>query len=308
MAAPGAPSYAFSALELLLRRRRESGDKLAPGRSCCWTSGRRTPRPRRLQRRGSRRFGDDLHRCSRSCGKSRLAGGSLSQVKMVARGLREQLDLARGSPAEGPGGLPRTWRSAWRPAASPSWPRMASLSQTLEGAGIRLKRTLKRRVDHLLDWHAGPVRRGPFDFIRSMNPIGTTHGRRRPRPSFRPALYRLFQEFAKALGRFVTSEVNITARVLEFVRIQEEWLRQELWPPADARCFSPCRRPWPSITGKSPPGPAGDAAHASRWSCPPTPGTGDAPAAPWPRHRLGALRGRPGCAPARVSWAGPGSP
>ena len=51
-------------------------------------------------------------------------------------------------------------------------------------------------------------------------------------PAFRPVLYQLFQEFAKALAHHVTAEVNIT--LVEFIREQEEWLRQELarlWQP-----------------------------------------------------------------------------
>ena len=51
-------------------------------------------------------------------------------------------------------------------------------------------------------------------------------------PAFRPVLYQLFQEFAKALAHHVTAEVNIA--LVEFIREQEEWLRQELarlWQP-----------------------------------------------------------------------------
>jgi hypothetical protein len=44
--------------------------------------------------------------------------------------------------------------------------------------------------------------------------------------ALRAALYRLFQEFQKALARFVAGEM--TGRILEFVRTQEDWLRQEL--------------------------------------------------------------------------------
>ena len=51
-------------------------------------------------------------------------------------------------------------------------------------------------------------------------------------PACRPGLYRLFQEFAKALAHHVTNESNLA--VVEFIREQEEWLRQELvrlWQP-----------------------------------------------------------------------------
>jgi hypothetical protein len=51
-------------------------------------------------------------------------------------------------------------------------------------------------------------------------------------PAFRPVLYQLFQEFAKAMAHHITNEVNLA--LVEFIRAQEEWLRQELarlWQP-----------------------------------------------------------------------------
>ncbi len=89
------------------------------------------------------------------------------------------------------------------------------------------------RVDSLLDRHSGQVGRGLKEFIRNftprLGPAGPAGSARRP---FRPALYQLFQEFAKALAHHVTAEVNIA--LVEFIRAQEEWLRQELarlWQP-----------------------------------------------------------------------------
>jgi hypothetical protein len=109
---------------------------------------------------------------------------------------------------------------------------MASLSQTLEGAGNRLKKELRRRVDHLLDWHAGLVAVALQEFIGKFQPQWEELTASGTPASFRPALYRMFQEFARGLAQFLTSEVNII--LVEFIRAQEEWLRQELshlWTP-----------------------------------------------------------------------------
>jgi hypothetical protein len=99
-----------------------------------------------------------------------------------------------------------------------------SLSQALAGASERLKAALRQRVGHFLDTSSGQGA-ALFDFILEYEPnwdelvpTGT--------PELRPALYRLYQDFQKALARFVAGEM--TGRVLEFVRTQEEWLRQEL--------------------------------------------------------------------------------
>jgi hypothetical protein len=109
---------------------------------------------------------------------------------------------------------------------------MASLSQTLEGAGSRLKKELRKRVDRQLDWHGGPVGAALKEFIRNFEPRWEELAAAGVPANFRAALYQLFQEFAKALAQFVTSEVNLT--LVEFIRDREEWLRQELshlWTP-----------------------------------------------------------------------------
>ena len=161
----------------------------------------------------------------------RLAGGSLSQVKMVARGLREQLALARDLMKRGLGAI-KDMEARLEARRQPLHGTMASLSQTLEGAGNRLKKELRRRVDHQMDRHAGPVGVALKQFIDSFEPNWEELAVAGTPASFRPALYQMFQEFAKALAHFVTSEINIT--LVEFIRAQEEWLRQELshlWTP-----------------------------------------------------------------------------
>ena len=161
----------------------------------------------------------------------RLAGGSLAQVKMVARGLREQLELTGDLLTRG---LTAIQELETRLAArrQPLHATMATVSQTLEGAGHRLKKTLRSRVDSLLDRHSGRVGKDLSEFIRNFTPDWDQLAPPSVTPAFRPVLYQLFQEFAKALAHHVTAEVNIA--LVEFIREQEEWLRQELarlWQP-----------------------------------------------------------------------------
>jgi len=106
------------------------------------------------------------------------------------------------------------------------------VSQTLEGAGNRLKKTLRSRVDSLLDRHSGQVGKDLDAFIQNFTPDWDQLAPPSVTPAFRPVLYQLFQEFAKALAHHVTAEVNLA--LVEFIRAQEEWLRQELarlWQP-----------------------------------------------------------------------------
>jgi hypothetical protein len=75
-----------------------------------------------------------------------------------------------------------------------------------------------------------------FDFILEYEPDWDELVPTGEAETLRPALYRLFQEFQKALARFVSGEM--TGRALEFVRVQEEWLRQELLATAAPLFFS----------------------------------------------------------------------
>jgi hypothetical protein len=150
---------------------------------------------------------------------------------MVARGMREQLELTQDLLQKGLGAI-QEMEARLEARRQPLKGTMASLSQTLEGAGNRLKKEIRRRVDHQLDWHGGPVGAALREFIQKFEPNWEELTAAGTPAAFRPALYQLFQEFAKNLAHFVTSEVNVT--LVEFIRGQEEWLRQELghlWTP-----------------------------------------------------------------------------
>jgi hypothetical protein len=218
------PLFSLSALELLLRRRLERGETLDPREAALLPVWAADPEAAAFTKEEFQRFSGAFTAGLERLRQERLAGGSLSQVQMVARGLREQMDLALGLSGKDLAAVQTLEESAAkrRPALMAA---RRGLSQALAGAGDRLKKTLKKRVGTFLDTRSGqgaPL----FDFIFEYQPDWETLVPRRRAEALRPALYRLFQEFQQALARFVSGEM--TARVLDFIRIQEEWLRQEL--------------------------------------------------------------------------------
>ena len=223
--------YAFSALKLLLDRRRQRGENPDPRETAFLAVWATDPDAAGFSDKEAARFEADLQPLLQELGSRRLAGGSLAQVRMVARGMREQLQLSRDLWQKGLGAVQEI-EARLEARRQPLQATMASLSQTLEGAGNRLKKELRRRVDHLLDWHAGPVAVALQEFIGKFQPQWEELTASGTPASFRPALYRMFQEFAKGLAQLLTSEVNII--LVEFIRAQEEWLLQELshlWTP-----------------------------------------------------------------------------
>jgi hypothetical protein len=222
--------YAFSALKLLLERRQARGESLDPREAAVLKMWALDPDSAAFSEAEAARFEADLKAALGDLRTRRLAGGSLAQVKMVARGLREQLELTGDLLTRG---LTAIQELETRLAArrQPLHATMAAVNQSLEGSGHRLKKTLRSRVDTLLDRH-GPVGRDLSEFIQNFTPDWDQLAPPSVVPAFRPVLYQLFQEFAKALAHRVTAEVNIT--LVEFIREQEEWLRQELarlWQP-----------------------------------------------------------------------------
>jgi hypothetical protein len=223
--------YAFSALKLLLDRRRQHGENPDPRETAFLAVWATDPDAAEFSDKEAARFDADLQPLLQELRSRRLTGGSLAQVRMVARGMREQLQLSRDLCQKGLGAVQEI-EARLEARRQPLQATMASLSQTLDGAGNRLKKELRRRVDHLLDWHAGPVAVALQEFIGKFQPQWEELTASGTPASFRPALYRMFQEFAKGLAQLLTSEVNII--LVEFIRAQEEWLRQELshlWTP-----------------------------------------------------------------------------
>ena len=223
--------YAFSALKLLLNRRQTRGESLDPREAATLEVWATDPDSAAFADGEAARFEQDLKTALGDLHTRRLAGGSLAQVRMVARGLREQLELTDDLLTRGMDAI-QELEDRLAARRQPLQATLATVSQTLEGAGNRLKKTLRSRVDRLLDRHSGPVGKDLSEFIRNFTPDWDQLAPPSVTPAFRPVLYQLFQEFAKALAHHVTNEVNIA--LVEFIREQEEWLRQELarlWEP-----------------------------------------------------------------------------
>jgi len=217
--------YAFSALKLLLDRRQARGEALDPREAAVLKVWATDPDSAAFADGEAARFETDLKAALGELRTRRLAGGSLAQVRMVARGLREQLELTDDLLTRGLDAI-KDLETRLEARRQPLTATMAMISQTLEGAGHRLKKTLRTRVDKFLDLHAGQVGKELTEFIRNFAPDWDRLAPPSGTPAFRPVLYQLFQDFAKALAGHVTAEVNLT--LVEFIREQEEWLRQEL--------------------------------------------------------------------------------
>jgi hypothetical protein len=223
--------YAFSALKLLLERRQARGEGLDPREAATIKVWALDPDSAAFSDTEAARFEADLKAALGDLRTRRLAGGSLAQVRMVARGLREQLELTQDLLTRGMDAI-KELEARLAARRQPLQATMAAVSQTLEGAGHRLKKTLRSRVDKFLDRHSGPVGKDLSGFIGNFTPDWDQLAPPSVTPAFRPVLYQLFQAFAQALAHHVTNEANLT--LVEFIREQEEWLRQELarlWQP-----------------------------------------------------------------------------
>ena len=223
--------YAFSALKLLLDRRQARGETLDPREAAVFKVWATLPEAAAFSDAETARFEQDLKTALGKLRDRRLAGGSLAQVQMVARGLREQLELTSDLLTRGLDAI-KELEVRLEARRQPLKATMATVSQTLEGAGNRLKKALRSRVDTLLDRHSGQVGKDVHDFIRNFTPDWEQLAPASGTLVFRAVLYQLFQDFAKALAHHVTAETNIA--LVEFIREQEEWLRQELahlWQP-----------------------------------------------------------------------------
>ncbi|HJW88777.1 MAG TPA: hypothetical protein VJ565_04785, partial [Dehalococcoidia bacterium] len=217
--------YAFSALKLLLDRRRSRGEHLdqrETGLLSVWAMDQAAAQ---FSDGEADRFQEDLQEAVQRVQGRRLAGGSLSQVQMVARGLREQLELAQGLLSQDLEALQRV-AGHLQERRQPLESTLAGLDQTLDGAGIHLKKALKNRVNSVMDRRSGKVGSALMGFIRDYEPNWDRLLLPEAPASFRPALYQLFQECVKELAHYVTAETNVS--LVEFIREQEDWLRGEL--------------------------------------------------------------------------------
>ena len=217
--------YAFSALKLLLERRRSRGktlDQREAGLLSVWALDAAAAA---FSEQEAARFQEDLLGAVQRLQSRRLAGGSLSQVQMVARGLKEQLELTLGLLGRDMEAIQKV-EEQLRARRPPLEATLATLDRTLNGAGMHLKKVLKDRVNSVMDRRYGKVGSALTGFIRDYEPNWDRLLLPEAPGSFRPALYQLFQECVKELTHYVTAEANVS--LVEFIREQEDWLRREL--------------------------------------------------------------------------------
>ncbi len=214
---------AFSALQVLLERRREAGG-LAPQEEAFLALVQGDPGKSELSRRGWEEFQGLFRQAVEGVRAGRLAGGALPQVLMVAKGLAEQVDWARRL-LDRDAGAYRELAARLQARRQPLTAVRASLHQTLEGATRHLGAELKHRVDAFLS-EQGSREASLVSFVLTYEPDWERLLADEPAAPLRHQLYRLFQEFQQELLKLAGGEFNL--QVVEFVRRQEEWLRQEL--------------------------------------------------------------------------------
>lgn len=217
------PLTAFSALEVLLKRRQAAASLEADEVALLALWGTE-PAKEALSDAGWQQFISTLQDSLGAVKARRQAGGSLTQARMVAFGLREQVNAALALLRADAGAfreLADKLRSRQQPLASVR----ASLGQALEGAGQQLKKALAKRVGSFLEQQGG---KNGFlaNFVANFEPDWERLLAAGPAEPLRLKLYRLFQEFQQELLKLAGSEFNLQA--VEFVHRQEEWLRAEL--------------------------------------------------------------------------------
>jgi len=183
---------------------------------------------------------------------------------------------------------------------------MATVSQTLEGAGHRLKKTLRSRVDRLLDRHSGQVGRDLSEFIQNfsarLGPAGAADSHAGLPPGPLSAVSR------HSPRRWpTTSPMRPTSTWWNSSGSRKEWLRQEmarLWQPLFLTLQESLALYYREIAD------LGLAAAAPTLEPPAWPGprAWRCPSWVWRRPPTGGLPGRCGWPPAWGSWAGPGTP
>ncbi len=215
---------AFSALKVLLERRQSQAEALESREATLlqmWAADGETVA---FVEQEFQQLAKDLEEALKRLHRERLLGGSLSQVQMVARGLREQAELAQELLRKDVGAF-QEMETRLKERRQPLVATKDTLKEALEGAGARLKAALKGRVSSYLDLQKGKNDSLP-QFIADYQPDWEHLAPPGSQENFKTALYRLFQDFQQELSRFAAGEFNLQA--WEFIREQENWVRGEL--------------------------------------------------------------------------------
>jgi hypothetical protein len=186
----------FSALKLLLDRRRSRGEELEPREAGLLELWSADAAAAAFSDDEFFRFNAEFKTRLKLLKTRRLKGGALAQVHMVARGLKEQWELAQGLLNQDLDAF-REMEARLKERRQPLEATKGSFKQALEGAGANLKKTLKIRVSSFLDRQSGKGASLP-EFIRQYEPDWDQLAPNHPIESLRITIYRLFQESARS--------------------------------------------------------------------------------------------------------------
>ena len=216
--------FSFSALKVLLDRRQSQGEKLEPRETALLDVWAADQEMNAFTEREFQQFAANFKEWVGRLKTQSLLGGALAQAQMVARGFREQLELAQGLLRKDLGAF-QEMEVRLKERRQPLEATKDTLKQALEGAGARLKNVLKARVSSYLDLHMGKGDSLP-QFIAGYQPDWEQLVSPAAQEPFKTVVYRLFQNFQQELTRFASGEFNLQA--LEFIRQQEDWVQKEL--------------------------------------------------------------------------------
>ncbi len=198
--------YAFSALKLLLDRRRAQGERLDVREEALLQVWALDAEAGAFSDQEAARFDRDLQAALKDLQGRRLAGGGLSQVQIVARGLKEQWRLTYELLSKDLAAI-QEMAKRLEGRKQPLRASLDSLRQTLRGATMHLKRVTKDRVSELLDRRDGPVGKALVGFIKDYEPNWERLAPAGAPVAYRPTLYQLFNEFIKDVAQFVSCQL-----------------------------------------------------------------------------------------------------
>lgn len=108
----------------------------------------------------------------------------------------------------------------------------ALIKDTLDGTAHKMKRDLGRNVDRFLDARYGDMSKDIYSFIKKYGPDTEKSERDLAELGFSTTLYMVFQDFKRALDRFMAE--NINPRLIEFIRHEEKKIDERLTMTADS--------------------------------------------------------------------------
>ncbi len=219
------PVFTFSGLDLLLHRLKEQGQPLSSKDQKMLQIWEHDTALTEFSRREAARFEEYLQKILATRQTRLLLSSSIGQLQTVSQGLKERILLQEKFLGEDVSAF-EAIRDKLHQRRQPLESLLYSLGQALQGAVHDLKQQLRSRLDKFFDVRHGEV--GPEisrfieDYEADLNKLEL--GERIS--SFMPSLYQIYQGFQQRLLLYLTEEVNL--KILEFLRIQEKWLQDEL--------------------------------------------------------------------------------